>query len=164
MIRATVITGLRAGRSVAEIVKFNNLKRSTVRDVKQRYAAHIAAGGRPEDFSSKRKEHRKRSDCLDGRIVAALQDLADRDPGRSMRSMARELGISEATVRNKMKEDTRFKSFSLRRNQMTEKATKEKRSEKTKPKNQAANGQQPSSDENKTFHRTRKRTEKTTSG
>ncbi len=163
MIRATVITGLRAGRSVADIVKFNNLKRSTVRDVKQRYAAHIAAGGRPEDFSSKRKEHRKRSDCLDGRIVAALQDLADRDPSRSMRSMARELGISEATVRNKMKA-TRYKSFSLKRNQTTKKAIKEERSEKTKPKNQSANDHRPSSDENKTFHRTRKRTGKTTSG
>jgi hypothetical protein len=71
-------------------------------DVKCHYYTFIAAGGLPEDFSSERKKHSRRSDAMDVNIVASLQELADQDPGRSMRSLARELGISEASVHNKM--------------------------------------------------------------
>jgi hypothetical protein len=68
----TIVTGLRAARSVPEIVKFNNLKKSTVRDVKRCYDAFIAAGGLPEDFCSNRKIHKKRSDSPKGDIVTRL--------------------------------------------------------------------------------------------
>jgi hypothetical protein len=71
-------------------------------DVKCHYDTFIAAGGLPEDFRSERKKHSRRSDAMDVNIVASLQELADQDPGRSMRSLARELGISEASVHNKM--------------------------------------------------------------
>jgi hypothetical protein len=35
-VRVRIISGLRAGRGVKEIVKFHNLKKSTVWDVKRR--------------------------------------------------------------------------------------------------------------------------------
>ncbi len=73
-VRATIISGLHAGRSVKEIVKFPNLKRTTVWDLKSRYDAFVAAGGLPEDFSSQRKAHSRRSDATDANIVATLQD------------------------------------------------------------------------------------------
>jgi hypothetical protein len=47
----------------------------------------------PEDFSSNRKIHKKRSDTLGVDIIARLQELVDQDPSRSMRSLARELDI-----------------------------------------------------------------------
>ncbi len=42
-VRTIIISGLRAGRSVKEIVKFHNLKRTTVWDIKRRYDTFIAA-------------------------------------------------------------------------------------------------------------------------
>jgi hypothetical protein len=107
-VRAIIISGLRASRSVKEIVKFLNLKRTTVWNIKCRYNTFIAAGGLPEDFSSERKTHSRRSDAMDVNIVASLQELVDQDLGRSMRLLARELGIGEASVRNKMAQDIRY--------------------------------------------------------
>jgi DNA-binding Lrp family transcriptional regulator len=103
-----------------------------VHAVKKRYDAFIAAGGLPEDFSSARKSHKRRSEALDDDIVATLQNLVDEDPGRSMRSLARELGISEKTVRKKMTEDIRYKSYALRKGQFMSEGTKERRLEKAK--------------------------------
>jgi transcription initiation factor TFIIIB Brf1 subunit/transcription initiation factor TFIIB len=114
-IRETIVTGLRAGRSVPEIVKFNNLKKSTVRDVKRRYDAFIAA--RRLQLQSDRKIHKKRSDSLGVDIVARLQELVDQDPSRSIRSLARELDISEFVVRKKMAQDICYKSYALKRGQ-----------------------------------------------
>jgi hypothetical protein len=145
-IRATIITGLRAGRTVSEIVRFNNLKKSTVRNVKRRYDDFIAGGGLPEEFSSDRKVHRRTSDTLDASIVTKLQALVDQDPGRSMRSLARKLKISEFVIRKKMMQDIRYKSYALRRGQFLSHATKKRRLENAKLmlnklKNPAANNQ-----------------------
>jgi hypothetical protein len=93
--------------------------------VKRRYDDFIAAGGLLEDFSSNRKAHKKRSDSLGVDIVARLQELVDQDPSRSMRSLARELNISEFVVRKKMAQDIRYKSYALRRGQFMSQVTKE---------------------------------------
>ncbi len=82
------------GRTGSEIVAFNNASKSIVKRLKKRYDDFITGGGLPEYFSSERKDHRRRSDALDNDTVAALQQLVDRDPGSSMRSLAREFGIS----------------------------------------------------------------------
>ncbi len=119
---------MRTGRSVKEIVKFHNLKRTTVWDVKRRYNTFIAAG----DFSSERKAHSRRSNTVDISIVASLQDLINQDLGRFMRSLARELGISEASVHNKMAEKIRWKSYAFRCGKFMNKATKERRLAKAK--------------------------------
>ncbi len=50
----TIITGLDAGKTVAEIVQFNNLKISTVRNVKQHYDNFMLPG----KLSFDRKMHR----------------------------------------------------------------------------------------------------------
>jgi hypothetical protein len=67
-------------------------------------------------------------------------------PGRSVRSLARELKISEFVVRKKMMQDICYMSYSLRRGQFLSQATKERRLEKAKLmlnklKNPAANNQ-----------------------
>jgi hypothetical protein len=92
-IRASIASGLRVGRTVAEIVKFNNLSKSTLKRVKCNYDAFIAGGGLPEDLETTRKEHKKRSNTLDDAIIADIQQFIDQDPGRSMRLMAWELGF-----------------------------------------------------------------------
>ncbi len=75
-IRTTII----AGRSVCEIVRFNNFKKSTVLGVKNCYDEFIAAGGKPDDFSSERKQQRRRSDTLVGDTVQALQEPREPEP------------------------------------------------------------------------------------
>jgi hypothetical protein len=75
-------------------VLFNNLSKSTVKGVKCLYDAFIAGRGFLEDFETNRKEHKRRSDTLEGTVMPDLQQLVDQDLGRSMRSMARKLGHS----------------------------------------------------------------------
>ncbi len=105
----TIITGLDAGRTVAQIVQFNNLKISTVCNVKQHYNNFMLPG----ELSSDRKMHRSRSDACEARIVARLQDLVNQDPSRSMRSLAKELDISQFFVRKKMAQDICYKLYAL---------------------------------------------------
>jgi hypothetical protein len=89
---ATIISGLHVGRTVSEIVYVAS--HSTAKCFKQRYAKFISGNGLPENFSSERKDHRRRSNTLDNNTLAALQQLVSQDPERSMRLLARELGIS----------------------------------------------------------------------
>ncbi len=90
----SITSGLWVGRTVAEIVKFNNLSKSTLKCVKCHYDAFIAGGGLPEDLETTRKERKKRSNTLDDAIIADIQQFVNQDPGRSMRSMAWELGFA----------------------------------------------------------------------
>jgi hypothetical protein len=144
--RATIASGFHAGRMVSEIVNFHNLNKSTVKHVKCRYDAFIAGGGLPEDFEMTRKDHKRRSDTLDDAIIADIQELVDQDPGRSMRSMARELGLANSIVQKKMSLEIHSKSYALRKGQFMNAATKERRLAKAKLllnrlKVPAANGQ-----------------------
>jgi hypothetical protein len=72
------------------------------------------------------------SDTLDDTIMADLQQLVDQDPNRSTRSMARELGLSDLTVRKKMSQDIYHKSYTFKRGQFMNAATKKKRFAKAK--------------------------------
>jgi hypothetical protein len=100
-VRATIASGLRAGRTVAEIMQFNILRKSTVKCVKHHYDGFIASRGLQEDFETNRKKHKLRSDTLDDSISQTSSSLVDQDPGRSMISMARELGLSNLTCERK---------------------------------------------------------------
>jgi hypothetical protein len=104
-VRATIISSLHTGRSVKESsITSKGAPCGTSNVVTTLLLL-------PEDFSSERKAHSRRSDAMDVSIVASQQDLVNQDPGRSMRSLARELGISEASVCNKMAQNIRYKSY-----------------------------------------------------
>ncbi len=49
-----------------------------------------------------------------------------------MRSIAKEIGVSECTVRKMMKEDLHYRSYGMRRGQFMSEATKARRLEKSK--------------------------------
>ena len=132
MRRATIVGSLRAGRSVKDIVLLFGFKRTTVSDVKKKFDAHITQGGLPAEFGCKRKTHERRSDALGDGFVADLEDIIRQDPGRSMRSLARELDVHEKTIRRKVKGELNLKSYALRRGQFMNQATKERRCEKAK--------------------------------
>ncbi len=126
-IRTSIASGLHAGRTVAEIVKFNNLSKSTIKRVKSQYDAFITGGDLTEDFKMNREEQKRRSNTLDAATIADIQQLVDQDPGMSMRSTARELGLSNLTVQKKMALEIQYTTYALRRGQFINAATKERR-------------------------------------
>ncbi len=131
-VRGTIASGLCTGRTVAEIVKFNNFGKSTVKRVKCCYDAFITGTGLPEDFETNRRVHKRRSDTLDDAIVADLQQLFNQNPVRSRWSMARELCLSNLTVQKKMLQYIHYKSYAFRRGQFMNAATKKRRLAKVK--------------------------------
>jgi hypothetical protein len=152
-----------------EIVNFHCLSKSTVKHVKRQYNAFIAGGGLPEDFETTRKDHKRRSNTLDVSITADIQELVNQDPGRSMRSMARELGLANSTVQKKMTLEIHYKSYALRKGQFMNAATKERRLAKAKLllnrlKVPAANGQLIFFSDKKNFSQNQKVNRKITGG
>jgi hypothetical protein len=97
-VRATVILGLRAGRTTKEISGFDNIPLRTVYNVKARHDTEIEAGKSPEEISFARKPHRRRNDAKDNDFEKKVQEIIDEDPGRSMCSIARELQVSDSTI------------------------------------------------------------------
>jgi hypothetical protein len=73
-----------------------------------------------------------RSDTIDVSIVTSLQDLVNQDPGRSMISLAKELIISDASVRNKLAQDICYKSYALKHGLFLNQTTKGRRLTKVK--------------------------------
>jgi len=130
--RGAIITGIRAGKTNREIAEFNNLSISTVKEVSKLYHDFIEEGGQDEDFDVKRKSHRRRSDAHSPEITAQVQELINEDPGRSMRKIAADLGVSDFLIRKIVKEDIRYRSYCLRRGQFMSETTKKVRYEKAK--------------------------------
>ena len=58
--------------------------------------------------------------------------MINEDSGRSMRSIARELKMSNSTVRTIVNENIRYKSYVIRRGQFLSRQLKERRLEKAK--------------------------------
>ena len=59
-----------------------------------------------------------------------IQQLINEDPTHSMRGIGRELSVSEFLVRKIVKQDIRYKSYSLRRGQFMSAAAKERKAKR----------------------------------
>ncbi len=94
--------------------------------------AFVAEGNKPEDFSAKRKQHKKRSDAMDRAFIMDVERLIQEDPSRSMRAIACELNVSATVVRRVVKEEIKLKSYALKRGQFMNQGTKERRLAKAK--------------------------------
>jgi hypothetical protein len=130
--RAVIVSGLRAGQMVKEIMDFANIKKSTVYDVKKKYDEFIASGGFPDTFKIARKIHKRCSDYKGTALVEDLQELVSRDPGRLIRSMGQEMNVSRTTVRKMVSVDLHYKLYTMRRGQFMSEATKTRCLEKAK--------------------------------
>jgi hypothetical protein len=118
----TIISGLRVGRSIYEIVRFNNLKKSLKSPL---YGTLIGTTMSLSLLEASLRISALKENSTGGEVtswlaihmVDSLQDLINQGPGRSMRSLARELGINKKTVRNRMQQDICYKSDAIRRGQ-----------------------------------------------
>lgn len=159
--RAAVLVALHAGRTAPEIMKFLKLPSSLVYRVKKSFDDGMAAGD-PTAVTAHRKQHSRRSDTLrTPAFVAQLQALVDEDPGKSVRSLAKELGVSEGTIRNAVHEDLRYNSYARRKGQFMSETTKERRYQKARAllnrlKHPSTNNQLVFFSDEKTFHQDQK--------
>ena len=128
--RGAMVMGFRAGRTTKEIAEFNLIPLSTVKCFKKSWEKYLEEGGDADSFDIKRKPHKRRSDAFQEDMINNIQAMIDENPGRSMRNIATELKISDWSVRRIVKQDIRYKSYSLRRGQFMTEATKEKRCER----------------------------------
>lgn len=111
--RAAVVVALRAGRTPGEIIDFLRLPRTTVYRIAQRFADS------GESLDPARKSHSSRSDKKrDAAFLEQLTDRIEEDPSVSMRKLARELNVSESTIRKAVHEDLRYKSYSVKVHQL----------------------------------------------
>jgi transposase len=129
-IRAVIVHGLAAGMTANDISQAHKLSKSTVYHVKSRLEAFVAAGGYPENFSIDRKKPKRRSDCKLAVIADDVYKIVKRDPGKSMRAIAKELNVDESTIRRTVKGDSRFRSYARRRTQFLSEVMTKSRAKK----------------------------------
>ena len=110
-----MVCGFRAQKTSIEIATFNNIPHGTVRNFRMTYNKFVEEGGKEEEFDITNGKRKRRSDAHDYDIVNNIQQLINEDPARSMRGIGRELSVSEFLVRKIVKQDIRYKSYSLRR-------------------------------------------------
>ena len=122
-VRGAVICGLRANRTVPEIVAFNNIPKSTVYDIKKRFEAFVSNGGDKDEFSVSNKVSKALYQQSEENIQA-VRDAGDENPGLSMRRLSAEIGVPQTTVRRIVHEDLSLNSYKLRRGQFLTETTK----------------------------------------
>ena len=112
MKRRAVIVAIKAEHSDLETSRFLKVARSFVYKVRKELET--------EDGNvspvSKRKKYFKRSDIIrTPEFIQQVQQAIDDNSIKSMRSIAKELHVSEGTIRNVVHEDIRYKSYVRRK-------------------------------------------------
>ena len=129
MKRHAVIVALTAKHTDLEISNFLNVARSFV--YKVRMELEINDGN--VSPVAKRKKHFQRSDAIrTPEFIQNVQKIIDEDPGRSMRSIAKGLKVSEWTIRTVVHQDIRYKSYVMRKCQFVSAKTQENRHMRSK--------------------------------
>jgi len=76
---------------------------------------------------AKHKKHETRSDKVrTSQFVQKVQDIIDEDPSKSIRTISKDLQVSECTIRI-IHEDIRYKSYAMRKGQFMSAQTREQR-------------------------------------
>lgn len=110
--RAAVIESLRAGHSAPDIIRWFGYTKTFVYEIKKAYDA----AEDKDSFTPERKTHKRRSDSVRTEdFVANVKAKVDEDPTKSMNKIARELEVSETTVRRTIHQDLNLKSYVVKR-------------------------------------------------
>ena len=117
--RAAIIQLHRAGKTNSEILKLLKAPRSTVYHTVSRFKELQSTDDRP-------RSGRPRSSRTP-KVINAVKARIRRNPKRSMRAMARDMNVSEKTIRNIVKIDLKMSSFKMQTRQYLTDLQKEKR-------------------------------------
>jgi len=124
--RVAIIEGLRVGRSPREIIRFFGYPRSTVYDVVAKYSASEQSN--ESSSMPARKSHSKERTARTPVVVERkTQALISEDPEQSLRKLASIVGVSEPTMRRIAEENLRYKSYTLKIQQIFSETARIKR-------------------------------------
>ena len=120
--RVTCIMMIRAGFDNRDIVAAAQCSLNTVKTVREELEE---CEGDVESVAS-RRPHKKRSDVSRSpEFVKELQKKVQKDPGKGIRSLAREMNVGVTTMKRALNEDLRYHSYKMRKGQLlTDKARK----------------------------------------
>lgn len=134
-----MLAALHAHRTPAEISKFLNVPKSTVYAIRKRYGArlrraeHEGGGGdtasQISGVSAARKARTGPGKKRKGPLVRNIKRIVSRNPRKSMRAIAKQVGVSPRTVRRVVRQDLGLKSYVLRVKQLLTEDMKRKRVE-----------------------------------
>ena len=116
-----------AGRAPSAVADFLDLPRSLVYRIKQAYDNFDGPEEEKEAFCVDRKIKEAHRSVRDSTFVANMKMMVEANPRKSIRAIAREMGVSNCTVRLAIHEDLRLKSYALRKAQLLTEAQAEKR-------------------------------------
>ena len=124
MKRHAIIIALKSEHSDLEIANFLKVARSFVHKVRK----ELEASDGNVSPVAKRKKHCQRSDTTrTPEFIRHVQNIIDEDPRKTIRSIAKDLQVSEGTIRNVVHKDIRYKSYVMRRGQFMSERTQESR-------------------------------------
>jgi hypothetical protein len=116
---------MKAKHSNLEIARSLKVARSFVRKVRK----EVNENNGDELATIMRKQHCQCSDSLrTPKFVRRAHGMIDENPGKSMRNLAKDLQVSEGTIRNVLHQDLGYKSCVLKRIQFMSIETQENRS------------------------------------
>lgn len=124
MKRHAVIVALQGDHSDLEIARFLKVARSFVFKIRKELQTDKGNASQ----TGKRKIHSKRSDMIrKDDFIKDVQQTIDANPRKSMRSLAKQLQVSEGTIRNVVHENIEYKSYVLKKGQFLSERIKENR-------------------------------------
>lgn len=105
MKRHAVVIALAANRSDSEIASFLKVTRSFVLKVRN----ELEASGEDASPVPKQKKHSKQSDNIrTAELVQQVQDIINQDPKKSSKAIAKQLKVTESTVRHIVSKEVKY--------------------------------------------------------
>ena len=122
--RKAVLFAIRARHDNATIAKFFDLMTTWVWKVTNQ----LKKSGDDNEAVAKKSNHQRRSDCLrTAKFINRVKNAIDKDVGKSMCTIAKDIRASEALIRRCVSEDLRYKSYKMKKGQLLTAKAKEKR-------------------------------------
>ena len=106
--RSAVVVKVCAGASAKEIVRLVNVSGRTI------YYINKAWESDKLSYTPTRKKYKRRSNTDEWSRAKKVEKMVEKNPARSMRSMAREIGYSDYSLRRVMAKNIGYKSYALR--------------------------------------------------
>ena len=115
--RKAVLFAICTGHNNATIAKFFDLTTMWVWKVRNQ----LEKSGGDYEAVAKRSDHSRRSDCLrTAKFISRVKNAIDKDPGKSMRTIAKDIRTSEALIQRCVSEDLRYKSYKMKKRPITD--------------------------------------------
>ena len=81
----------------------------------------LKKSGGDYEVVAKRSDHQRRSDCLrTAKFINCVKNAIDKDPGKLMHVIAKDMRTPEALIQRCVSEDLRYKSYKMKKRPITD--------------------------------------------